>query len=1199
MRLKKLTLHGFKSFADRTEIDFDAGITGIVGPNGCGKSNVVDSFKWVLGEQSAKSLRGRQMMDVIFNGSTSRKSSGMAEVSLTFEMDGALKEQYGAEVTVTRRLYRNGNSEYLLNNKASRLKDIRDLFMDTGCGVDAYSLIEQGKVDLLLQASNQERRAVLEEAAGISKYKARRKEAQHRLDNVQQNLLRLGDIVGEVEKQLRSVKLQAGKARNYQQYVTQLNEMKSQYYLADYHNLMSDQGKLRVELDEVNQKYRDSKVEQDLAESKRSELELEVIDFSNQIATVENQLTQTCGQIASARDNIALLHQRMEEQTENLNLARRRLQTCHSQVDELRRQQKSLEDELSSFTGQDQDFNSKIQELQRQLNEKAMDLAELNEEVESEKSNLIELMRQIAQANNQINQASLQYQNIIDNRERLEARKKQLEAQQNEMEIRRSGLHHEFEEVQESLNQTEAELVDVQKQYESLHQQADEITKELARTREKRSALRSRNDVLSDMENKQQGLDKGVRALLKRKEEQPSEFADLQTFVADIIKTDLEYAKLIETALSGRDQYLIVDSSDFIEKHRTFLNELTSQVNFFALDLVGASLEVRNFDGREGVIGPAVNFVRSDEKYSSLVNVLLGGTVLVKDLATAIALRREDGASLRFVTLSGEILESDGSVHVGVGKGTSGLISRKSELESLAVQLTEIDAKIMELETRSRETNEQQRSLAERQQQLRTKIYEHKTARVQAQTNLSNCEEQLRKLAQEAPILAAELDSLEQQENFAIEQQEKAQEKLGELEAQQTEAQYRLQAKQGQLQNRQLDKNKLADQLTELKVQAGQIAEKRRSTVAAINSLKQRCQQILASYDSAVGEIESARTRIEQAERQILHLESRLAVAYMDKQEKQSESAWLRQKRDVKQQALQQLLDSTQGSRQLVADLQQRSQDLAMRINELTVRQETLIQRVQEELQVDIEHVYADYTYEEKNWAAVENEINELKGKIARLGNVNIDAIAEQEQLEARQVFLGAQQKDLLEAQQKLQDLIQKLDDDSAKRFRETFDTVRTNFQELFRKIFGGGKADLVLDNPEDVLESGIDIQARPPGKETRSVSLLSGGEKTMTTVALLMAIFKSRPSPFCILDEVDAALDEANVDRYNMVIQEFLAHSQFIVITHNKRTMSYANVLYGITMQEAGVSRRVAVKFDDVSGATKPKKENDEHEAA
>jgi len=603
MKLKKLTLHGFKSFADRTDLCFDAGITGIVGPNGCGKSNVVDAFKWVLGEQSAKSLRGRQMMDVIFNGSTSRKSSGLAEVALTFETQGALTEQYGPEVVITRRLYRSGQSEYLVNNKPSRLKDIRELFMDTGCGVDAYSLIEQGKVDLLLQASNAERRAVLEEAAGISKYKARRKEAQRRLENVQQNLLRLGDIVAEVEKQLRSVKLQAGKARNYQQYAVQLNEMKSQYYLAEYHNLMEDQGKLRVHLDEINQNLRDLKLQGDTAEANRSQMDLQLVDLGNQIAGVENQLTQTTGQISSASDNIVLLHQRIEEQTDNLNQARRRLQTYHTQMDVIQKQQKQLEQELNSLSSEDQQFNQKIRDIQQLVNQKELDLTELTDEVETEKSNLIELMRQIAQANNTINQTSLQHQNILSNRERLEARQTQLRTQQTEIQTKRSGLLHDFEELQESLTAAENELTDVQKQSEQLNQQADQITKDLAQAREKRSALRSRFDVLHDMESKFQGLDKGVRTLLQQKEHQPEIFAPLETLVADIVKTDLEHAKLIETALAGRDQFLVVEHADFIEQNRKTFAELPGQVNFLALDLLPEISDVRDFAGTDGVIG--------------------------------------------------------------------------------------------------------------------------------------------------------------------------------------------------------------------------------------------------------------------------------------------------------------------------------------------------------------------------------------------------------------------------------------------------------------------------------------------------------------------------------------------------------------------------------------------------------------------
>jgi chromosome segregation protein len=1196
MRLKKLILHGFKSFADRTELAFNAGIIGIVGPNGCGKSNVVDAFKWVLGEQSAKSLRGRQMMDVIFNGCSTRKSSGLAEVSLTFEVDGLIAEQHGPEVVITRRLYRSGQSEYLLNNKPSRLKDIRELFMDTGCGVDAYSLIEQGKVDLLLQASNQERRAVLEEAAGISKYKARKKEAQRRLENVQQNLLRLGDIVSEVEKQLRSVKLQAGKARNYQQYVTQLNEMKSQYYLAEYHNLMDDQGKLRVRLDDVNQQLRDLKVKQDLAESGRSELDLQLIDLGNNIASVENQLTQTAGNINSACDNIGLLHQRIEEQTDGLNHARRRLQTTHHQIGILERQQKDLEQQLGILTQEDQAFSGKIQEFQRQLNQKELELAELNDNAEAEKANLIELMRQIAQLNNQINQAQLQQQNIAGQRERLQARQAQLTAQQAEIQARRTELQARFDELQQNLTAAESELADVQNQYEELHQQADEITRNLAQGREKRSALRSRHDVLSDMEDKQQGLDKGVKTLLQKRDEQPFEYEKINGLVADIIKTDLEHARLIETALAGKDQFVVVESGDFIEQHRQMLSELPGQINFFALDLLAPVLNVRDYSSLENVIGTASKFVRNEDKYDHLINLLLGKTVIVKDLATAIALRRDDTAGMRFVTLDGELIETDGSIHIGSSKATSGLISRKSELEALDVQLGELDQEINRLDQLSKQTNQQQQTLAALQQQLRTKIYEVKTGRVQAQTNLANCDEQIRKLVQEEPILATEIQSLEQQEKFAVERQEQAESKLADMEADQAETRTRLQVMQSQLQSRQGERQRLADQLTEVKVQAGQLAEKRKATVGAINSLRERYQQIMASYQSAEEEIQSAQTRIQQAERQILHTESRLAKAYMDKQQFQSQSAQLRQQRDIRQQKMQHLLEETSTLRQQVAETQQQSQDLALHINELTVRQETLIQRVQEELGVDVEHAFAQYEYKEQDWAVVETAINDLKGKIARLGNVNIDAIAEQEQLEAREVFLTTQQKDLTEAQLKLQELILKLDEDSSKRFAETFETVRNNFQDLFRKLFGGGKADLVLDNPEDVLESGIDIMARPPGKETRNVSLLSGGEKTLTTVALLMAIFKSRPSPFCILDEVDAALDEANVDRFNLVLQDFLSHSQFIVITHNKRTMGYAHVLYGITQQEAGISKRVAVRFDDKSGTTT---EKEEHEAA
>ncbi len=1194
MKLKKLILHGFKSFADRTELDFDEGITGIVGPNGCGKSNIVDAFKWVLGEQSARSLRGRQMVDVIFNGSASRKSMGMAEVTLVFESDDSFPEELGSEVAITRRLYRSGQSEYLINNKPARLRDIRELFMDTGIGVDAYSLIEQGKVDLLLQASNQERRAVLEEAAGISKYKARRKEAQRRLENVEQNLLRVNDIIAEVEKHLRSVKLQAGKARNYQQYVTRLNELKSQFYLSEYHRLIEQQGNLRVEHDRLTQQLKDLQVSSDIADSNRSKFDLEIIELSNRISVVENKLTQTCAQIRSGLETIGFLSDNVREQTENLNHARDRLQTYRYQISQIIRRKRELELQLDEILQAKDSSAEEIRELQEELNRKQLIITELERDIETEKSNLIELMRQISQTNNQFNQLDIRLENISNQRAKLIERQSQLLSQREELEKDKEGYQSELSVKHTEIQRIESELEQIQRQFNEINSHADRITRELAEMREKRSALRSRYELLDDMEKSMHGLDVGVKELFEQKERNSDEFTQSIELIADVIRTDFEHANLIETALAGRDQYIVIDSVDLITKYSDRISALEGRVKFLPLDVLPAIINVRDFSNFDGVVGLASNFVDCDSRYEHLVRLLLGKTLIVKDLATAIALMREDVSGMRFVTLDNKLVESDGSIHIGNVGSLSGLISRKSELQQIGEELISVEQEIEQLKHQSEQTSHQRDNLLQQQKQLRTELYDIKSESVQLQTKLENIISEISKIAQEQPIISSELSSLDEQENFIAQQKQQYTEKLSELEAEQSKARANLEQKQLQLEQYQQHRDILAESLTEKKVKAGQLAEKHKAVVEAINSLKQREHQIRSTCSTSESEIESARRKIANAEKQILNTESKITKAYLDKQFYQTQSAQLRYERDMKQQQMQGINEEYQRIKEEMADVHQQTQELALKINELTVRQETLIQRVQEELGIDIEHTYSDYEYQEQDWQEVEAEINELKGKISRLGNVNIDAISEQEELEARLVFLTSQRDDLLESQNKLNQLIQKLDDESKARFIETFEAVRVNFNELFRKLFGGGKAELVLDNPEDILESGIDIMARPPGKEAQSVTLLSGGEKTMTTVALLMAIFKAKPSPFCILDEVDAALDELNVDRFSRVLQEFLEHSQFVVITHNKRMMSYTNILYGITMQEAGVSKQVAVKFDRKTSET-----DEEHEAA
>ncbi len=1190
MRLKKLILQGFKSFADRTEFTFDENLTGIVGPNGCGKSNIVDAFKWVLGEQSAKSLRGKQMADVIFNGSANRRSMGMSEVSLVLQNSSELSNDLGEEITITRRLYRSGQSEYLINNKQVRLKDIRDIILDTGMGVDAYSLIEQGKVDLLLQASNEERRAVLEEAAGISKYRVRKKEAQRKLENVQQNLLRLEDIITEVERQLRSVKLQAGKARNYQQYKTRLNELKSQYYLAEYHNLIQNQGELRKELDSVNENLTLLKAEQSKLESEQSRLNLELVKRGNQISDIENKLAQLQGKIDTGRKSLILLHRRISELSDYLKNRRDRLLTVRTELTQILTKRENLKEKLKEITAEQQIAEVEFSSMQNELKNYESICAELIHKIETEKSNIIEIMRQSANLNNQISQTNLQEENIRKQKQKLIERKNHLSEEKNTLIEKINTYKNEYEQLHKEKQQNEETLRSLQEEYDQLTKEAESVRNELASLKEKRSALRSRIEVLTDMENTFQGIDEGVRKILESPEYK--ELSENATLVADIIKTNTEYAKIIEAALKGKEQYLIVKSTDQFLQFHNAIDSLGGKTSFYLYDMLPPIMNVREFSQFDGVIGRAVDFLTPEEGYEHLVNLLLGKTIIVKDLETAIKLHREDTTGTTFVTLNCELVEPDGSVHFRAGDGTIGLISRKTELNELSEKVEKIDFEITEIENRLTQLSLRQQELTHHLQETKTRIYKSETKLIELQTNINNTTHQLKKSEQNLPFIDSELSTLEEQKAFLNTQKEKYLHQLKTKQAEQEQIKTTLSKLEEEFSYKEDKKRKIEALLTNKKVKLAELAERQNSLAELINSLTQQVNQIEADKSAIEQEIFTTLEKIEQTERHILQTENELAQNYLSKESYQYQSANLRTDREKIKNQLLSISEEINKIKEKVTETQNTSHELALKINELTVRQETLIQRVYDELGTDLEAMHSDYRYVDQDWDAIAREIEELKGKISRLGNVNLDAITEQEQLEARLVFLKSQKDDLTAAKEKLEQLIIQLDEESEKRFIETFEAVQTNFHELFRKLFGGGKAELILDNPENVLESGIDIIARPPGKESRSISLLSGGEKTLTTVALLMAIFKSRPAPFCILDEVDAALDEANVDRFNLVLQEFTKDSQFIIITHNKRTMSYMNTLYGITMQEAGVSKVVAVKFDNKSQPAKEEPE-------
>ena len=1308
MRLKRLILQGFKSFADRTEFVFDSPITGIVGPNGCGKSNVVDAFKWVLGEQSAKSLRGEAMLDVIFNGSGNRKPAGLAEVTLVFDNptreDGSrVLNLETDEVSVGRRLFRDGTSEYQVNNHTSRLKDVRELFLDTGVGVDAYSVIEQGRVSALLEANPEERRLIFEEAAGISKFKQRKKEAQRKLEKVDQNLLRVSDIVEEVEKRLRSVKIQAGRARTFQEYSQRLGELRLTYALQEYHTHREQLAGLDARREDAQFRLDDAagdlaKRQNELA-AKRQQFE----GLSQQRQKLEYELVQAQAAMQSARQRQEYASRQLQQIAEQLEAFAADRENVETKLAEVTESLAAETETLQRLTDELEEHRRHIDQWQQAFKEGQLRLNEANQQIELHKGAILDLMRKLSSVNSRLGAIEIERKNLAAQQERIGQRRQVVVDEIAKLEAQRAEAQTKLDTALAQIAAEQQKLEACRAEASHLGKQISQLTEQLGTAKEHRSGLLSRQRVLKDLEAKREGVSEGVKSVLRQRDDgQP--FSFVRGLVADVLRVDVEHAHVIEAALDGRDQWLVADDSEAVSAARAVLGKLEGRVNVLCADLLGgtrraatadtaaaplgeAQYTAASSDGHDDdddddaeshepvvplfdISGPAldgyharqtldagaaalgattagaagaaaadpaddydwnrhphrvrlaVDLVRFEPQDATIAYHLLGRTVVVDDLAAATELLRTGPAGWRYVTPAGEVLEADGTLRAGPLTAAMGLLSRRSELESLAQQIAEHDARIDDLTQEVTQGNTAAKALQEQENALRNEIYRANTAKVELTSQIAQNNDKQSSLRREQPVLERELESLVGQVTQLEADARQFTEQRQALEADQANRQQLVEETTATQQRLDAELRQTSEQLTAARVALGQIQEKQLASkqqvqrqTAAQGELVQQVERLARSAESVAArrggaeqELESAET----AEAQLVEQQKTLTgqIEALAGQVEESGGAV---------QALGGQVESLRGEH---AEIEQELHAVQLRLGEVNVRLENLVQRTLEELELDLPAKYDSlaapqedgtagpgYQPTDTDWDAVAAEIKQLRDKIHRLGNVNLDAINEQDELEQRFTFMAGQVKDLTESKAQLEELIATINTESSLRFEQTFNAVREHFQAMFRTLFGGGSADIFLEtevedrkaakqNPEagpdgqtmlpimrkvDVLDAGIEIIARPPGKKPVSISQLSGGEKTMTCVALLMSIFKSKPSPFCILDEVDAALDEANNQRFNGIVQEFLEQSQFIIITHSKRTMTIADQLYGVTMQEQGVSKRVAVKFDQV----------------
>ncbi len=1192
MRIKRLDITGFKSFMDRSVFTFDDGVTGIVGPNGCGKSNVVDGIRWAMGEQSAKNLRGRGMEDVIFNGSESVAPLSMAEVTLTFKVeDGdALAPQYAGltDVSVTRRLFRSGESEYQINKTHCRLLDITELFLGTGVGTRAYSIIEQGRVGQIVSARPEDRRAFIEEAAGVTKYKARRKAAERKMEYTQQNLLRVNDVVAELGKRLDSLNRQAKKAEKYKKLKSEMREIELHSASHRYLELHAERKMLGLKLENLSGEEKEGLAKvRDLEDSlltRRAALDEEARELETQALEVRDLESQ-----------VLLDEQKLTHWAADADATRKRVEQTLGELASSATREAELRDAVISREGERVALASSSHEDElavRVLAEELRRVGELQElisgRLEGERSHLVDAVSRVA--------------NHESNLQNLGRRKAELEVRQAKCRAERDVLHAEEKSLEEaratvlgrvdSTRQLALELADRRGREEEALVAARRAFADgevqVICMREELGDRRSRLTSLQEIQRNYEGYDRGVRSVMMAAGDD-SRAQGIYGLVADVVSTSPDYERAVEAALGERLQHVIVDSPDkgfeLVGRLRAVAQGRSTfvPVSFSRPAPAGPALDLT----LPGVLASASAEARCEAALRPVIDGLLADVVIVRDLEAARERVAADASGLTWVTLEGEVLHPNGAVTGGVLEGPAiGALQKKREIAELREEVTGFEARYNDVITGhyglqkkialaegqlkglSRNQHAEELNLAAQEKDL------HKAAEdlTKLRARFGGVEDEDRQLTEALEALAAEERTVRGDLAYGQTDREQHEDTVRELAA--------------ELETLKAKAASLGDDLTALRVKTAAGVEKSEAARKEIDQLEAQraelCDRLerlgasasegeahLAELAAMVAGAETTRAR--RAEELAAHrsaLETRRATHAEGSAKVRDQDASLRELRG-------RLDELTQGLSQI-----------SLKERELSLELDHLAEQVRERHQVELTHALHRFHLLPSLPPEALAQLKDLRAQVERMGEVNLTAIEEHEEISERHKFLSAQKGDLESSLEQLKAAIVKIDRTSRERFKQTFEVVNEKFQQIFPRLFGGGRAGLVLTDEGPGLEAGVEIVAQPPGKKLQSVSLLSGGEKALTAVSLIFSIFLIKPTPFCLLDEVDAPLDEANVGRYNEMVREMCKQSQFIVITHNKRTMEVVDSLYGVTMEEPGISKLVTVRLRDAAAA-------------
>ena len=1196
MKIRRLEISGFKSFADRVVFSFDDGVTGVVGPNGCGKSNVVDAIRWAMGEQSAKHLRGRAMEDVIFSGSESRPATGMAEVSLTFQNDGRLvPPQYAGfgEITVSRRLFRNGESDYEINKTPCRLMDITELFLGTGVGTRAYSIIEQGRIGLIVSAKPEDRRAIIEEAAGVTKYKARRKQAERKLDATEQNLLRLSDVVGEVEKRLQSLERSARKAEKFRELRAQLRELELLAACRTYLGLRDTESAQARELAEAAEAEKVvlahvARLEAGLSAERLQLLEDEkkVQELTEHSHRVDKQLRLSEQEIEFAKRERETIAARQAQHEEEVSLLGVRLELLGREEEGLRVEQ----EKLAEASAEDQ---AKQRQAEESLQSALKEIQEAQQVVEGERHHAVSVLTRLANHRTNLVNLEKRESDLSGRLQKTAAEKDELQARAEEIARQRDELAQKLQETQGKRRELHEHKLATEADLTAGRAEQRETETQLIKLREELADRRSRLTSLLELQKNFEGYGRGVKAIMLREEEERRRDG-VYGLVADVLRVEPRYERAIEAVLGERLQLVLVESHAAGLKAVDYLRRAAqgraSFVPLTEMEQLPLVPEAASLPPPEDTVG-AVDAVSCAPEHERLRNYLLADVFLCDTLATALALWARNPGSRTFVSNDGEVVDKEGVVSGGALEGVAdGLLHKRREVQELAETVQELEAKL-HLAT------QQVDQLAARVQAADTQVKrlvhderEEELSQLRLDRDVARLQEELTRIAQRDQVLHQELEGLRNALAEVAREEQASRDAVAAGEGEQSEREARLRALQADLLRARERAEAVQAEVTRAKVSAAAVAERREGVARSLQRHLEQRSEVESRREKLQGEIAQGKERDAAlgAKGEVAQQELRQLLA--DSERLRDELGRARAQYDQAQERLRGGDEEVRKVREEGREIGERrgKAELALQGTRLEVTH--LEQQVRERHLMELADVVDARRQQalELDLSKAEEQMHSLREKIEALGEVSLTAIDEAREVAERHAFLSGQKADLEESIAKLRSAIARIDRVSKERFKETFQLVNQRFQQVFPRLFRGGIAELQLveDPANPSAEPGVEIVAQPPGKKLASVNLLSGGEKALTAVSLIFAIFLIKPTPFCLLDEVDAPLDEANVSRYNEMVREMCVGSQFIVITHNKQTMEVADSLYGVTMEEPGISKIVSVKLSQ-QGAT------------